>query len=98
MRQRRLLQPARVSAAGAMAGVIGIALSAFFVLAAPAWGSFRGHCNGRIAFDSLREGSRHVYALDAPENGRGAPAPNSTPTQLTSGPDDDAKPSWAPPL
>jgi hypothetical protein len=60
----------------------------------------RGECNGRIAFDRVDvNGTRKIYAIDAPPDPRrtGAPAPDTTPTPLTTGEGSDAKPSWAPP-
>jgi Tol biopolymer transport system component len=57
----------------------------------------RGCYNGRIAFDSLRNGQRDIYVIDKPSKPTGtAPAPTATPTQLTTGLD-DAEPSWSPP-
>jgi Tol biopolymer transport system component len=57
----------------------------------------RGGCNGRIAFDSLRSGNGDIYVTDAPASRGGAPAPDTTPTQLTASPAPDVKPSWSPP-
>ena len=64
--------------------------------AVPAAGAIRGCFNGRIAFDSIRNGSRAIYMTGAPAQGSPLPAPTSTPTRLTTGPN-DAQPSWSPP-
>ncbi len=65
----------------------------------------RGCYNGRIAFDSVRNGARDIYVIAAPPKPAGRPGegqpgtpptPTETPTQITRGLD-DAKPSWSPP-
>jgi WD40 repeat protein/hemolysin type calcium-binding protein len=56
----------------------------------------RGDCNGRIAFDSVREGKRSIYLTDPPPSGATIPTPGAPVTPLTNG-DEDAKPSWSPP-
>ena len=81
--------------------VIGISVS----ICASATAAIRGCYNGRIAFDSLRNGARDIYVIDAPPKPPGPPGsgehgepptPTATPTQVTTGLD-DAKPSWSPP-
>lgn len=52
----------------------------------------QGNVDGRIAFDSVREGVRNIYAIDPPTPSVPSPAP----TQLSFG-GADARPSWSPP-
>ena len=66
-----------------------LAVVVALVVATPGPAATRGFIDGRIAFD--RDGD--VWAIDA----RGS-VPDTTPAQLTSGPDADAKPSWSPPM
>lgn len=77
-----------------LVAVICVVLVATF--SASAVGAVRGCFNGRIAFDSLRNGSRDIYMTAAPAQGTPLPPPTSTPTRLTTGPN-DAQPSWSPP-
>jgi hypothetical protein len=80
--------------------IIGITVS----ICASATAAIRGCYNGRIAFDSVRNGARDIYVIDAPPEpkepgttGEGSPpTPTATPTRLTTGLH-DAKPSWSPP-
>jgi hypothetical protein len=69
-------------------------------LCASAEAAVRGCFDGRIAFDSLRNGNRDIFVIGSPFTPGATPpplpAPTSTPTQLTTGPN-DAKPSWSPP-
>jgi hypothetical protein len=105
---RRPTQPGSVGdfAVGAIIAlaIIGITVS----ICASATAAIRGCYNGRIAFDSLRNGARDIYVIAAPPKPTGKsppppweqpgipPTPTTTPTRLTTGPD-DAKPSWSPP-
>ncbi|HSZ04971.1 MAG TPA: hypothetical protein VK778_07195 [Solirubrobacteraceae bacterium] len=78
------------------------------IVCSPAAAAIRGCFSGRIAFDSLRNGARDIYAIEAPPepSGKGSlppweqpetpPTPTTTPIQITTGPD-DAHPSWSPP-
>lgn len=63
---------------------------------AAVFAAIRGNCNGRIAFDSARNGSRDIYVTAPPPQGAVVPAPSSTPTRETTGTDDE-RPSWSPP-
>jgi hypothetical protein len=72
--------------------MLGIAASS----CAPAVAAIRGCMDGRIAFDSLRDGSRDIYVMNPFSGGLGQPTPDPTPMRLTSGADDE-KPSWSPP-
>ncbi len=75
----------------AIVGVISVSVCA------SATAAVRGCYNGRIAFDSVRNGHRDIYVIDKPSKPEGVPpAPTATPTQLTMGLD-DAEPSWSPP-
>ena len=72
--------------------IIGIAAS----FCASALGAVRGCKDGRIAFDSLRNGKRDIYVMPGPATQGQPPAPDATPLQLTTGADDE-EPSWSPP-
>ena len=76
-----------------MVATVGIALS----FSASAVAAIRGCFDGRIAFDSLRNGSRGIYVMNPFAGGSITPAPDPQPVQLTMGPDDE-KPSWSPPF
>lgn len=72
--------------------IMGIAAS----VPASASAAMRGCKDGRVAFDSLRNGRRDVYLIKAPAIQGQPPAPDSSPVQLTTGAN-DAHPSWSPP-
>ncbi|MBV9512811.1 MAG: PD40 domain-containing protein, partial [Mycobacteriaceae bacterium] len=76
--------------------IAGAAIGVVTSFSASAVAAIRGCFNGRIAFDSARNGSRDIYLTGAPAQGLSVPTPTSTPTRLTTGPD-DAQPSWSPP-
>ena len=61
-----------------------------------ALGAMRGCKDGRIAFDSLRGGSRDIYLINAPSARSGSAAPDPSPVRLTTGAN-DSNPSGAPP-
>jgi hypothetical protein len=63
---------------------------------ASASGAMRGCEDGRVAFDSLRNGGRDIYVLNGPSTQGQPPAPTSSPLRLTTGAD-DTNPSWSPP-
>ena len=82
--------------------LIAVTLVGLVTVCSPASAVPRSDANGRIAFDSLRTGNGDIYLIDAPttldpQTGEpvGTPAPDTTPTQLTAGPESDAKPSWS---
>lgn len=89
-------------AAGAVIALatVGIAVS----ICASATAAVRGCYDGRVAFDSLRNGARDIYVIAAPSKPSGFPGseygeppkPTATPTRITTGLE-DAKPSWSPP-
>lgn len=82
----------RVRVALIVAAITGIAGS----FTAPALGAVRGCKDGRVAFDSLRNGSRDIYVIPGPGTQGQPPAPDAAPLRLTTGADDE-KPSWSPP-
>ena len=74
-----------------------LALLALLVLGGPpAIAAEQGCPNGRIAFDSLRDGNRDIYAISGVE-AVDATLPVPTPVRLTTSPASDARPSWSPP-
>jgi hypothetical protein len=76
----------------------GLVLAVCLLCLAPpcpsASGAQRG-CEGRIAFDSVREGNRDIYAITPPT--ADSPGGPSALLRLTTGAASDAKPSWSPP-
>lgn len=86
--------------AGAISVLVLVGITASNCASATA--AIRGCYNGRIAFDSVRNGARDIYVIAAPPHSgkppqHGTPpTPTATPTQITTGLD-DARPSWSPP-
>jgi hypothetical protein len=62
----------------------------------PALGAMRGCKDGRIAFDSLRNGNRDIYVINGPTIQGQPPAPTASPARVTTGAN-DTDPSWSPP-
>jgi Tol biopolymer transport system component len=93
MEQWRRLCKWRWLASLVAAAIIGIVVT----FSASAVAAIRGGGpDARIAFDSVRDGTRDIYVINPFAGGRATPAPDPNPIRLTAGPD-DAKPSWSPP-
>jgi hypothetical protein len=74
----------------------GLATLLALLFTPPAIAAEQGCPNGRIAFDSLRDGNRDIYAIgDAEAVDPSRPAP--TPDRLTTSPASDSRPAWSPP-
>jgi hypothetical protein len=78
------------------AALLAAALIASLLAAYDATAAIRGGVNGRLAFDSDRNGNRDIYVIAAPATGTGAPEADPFPRRLTTDPAADANPSWAP--
>jgi hypothetical protein len=79
------------------AGLVALVLLALLIRGGPvAIASEQGCPNGRIAFDSLRDGNRDIYAIsDVEPVDPSLPVP--TPVRLTTSLASDSKPAWSPP-
>jgi hypothetical protein len=80
---------------GLSAPFLAVILAGLLTVPHSASAAQQGCPNGRIAFDSVRNGKRSIYAID-PINLVDPSLPAPTPVRLTLG-DADAKPAWAPP-